>query len=75
ARQLIGHEAEATWVAFAPDGKLLASGDAQGIVKLWTIPEGKEVLSLNPDGQATTPKPPPDKAAVHPLVGWPSGLS
>ncbi|HEV2971474.1 MAG TPA: WD40 repeat domain-containing protein, partial [Pirellulales bacterium] len=46
ARQLIGHEAEATWVAFAPDGKLLASGDAQGIVKLWTIPEGKEVLSL-----------------------------
>jgi WD40 repeat protein len=64
ARQLIGHEAEATWVAFSPDGKLLASGDAQGIVKLWTVPDGKELLSLTPDGQATTPKPPPDKAAL-----------
>ncbi|HEV3417907.1 MAG TPA: hypothetical protein VG056_13860 [Pirellulales bacterium] len=65
ARQLIGHEAEATWVAFSPDGKLLASGDSQGIVKLWTIPDGKLMLSLAPDGQATTPKTPPDKAAMH----------
>jgi WD40 repeat protein len=52
-------------VAFSPDGKLLASGDSQGIVKLWTIPDGKLMLSLAPDGQATTPKTPPDKAAMH----------
>jgi WD40 repeat protein len=55
AKPLVGHEAEPNWVAFSPDGKLLASGDAAGVVKLWTIPDGQEAATLLPDGQATEP--------------------
>jgi WD40 repeat protein len=55
AKPLNGHEAEPAWVAFAPDGKLLASGDAEGVVKLWTIPEGAEVATLLPDGETVEP--------------------
>jgi WD40 repeat protein len=55
AKKLVGHEAEPTWVAFSPDGKLLASGDSEGIVKLWTIPEGAEAATLLPDGQTVEP--------------------
>lgn len=55
ATKLEGHQAEATRVTFSPDGKLLASGDAEGVVKLWTIPDGHNVVTLVPDGQATDP--------------------
>jgi WD40 repeat protein len=55
AKKLEGHEAEPTRVTFSPDGKLLASGDSDGIVKLWTIPEGVEAATLLPDGQAVEP--------------------
>ncbi len=55
ARKLEGHEAEPTRVTFSPDGKLLASGDAEGVVKLWTIPDGREAATFMPDGQATDP--------------------
>jgi WD40 repeat protein len=55
AKKLDGHEAEPTRVAFSPDGKLLASGDAEGIVKLWTIPEGAVAATLLPDGQTVEP--------------------
>ena len=55
AKPLVGHEAEPNWVAFSPDGKLLASGDAEGIVKLWKIPDGREAATLLPDGQSLEP--------------------
>jgi WD40 repeat protein len=55
AKKLEGHAAEAAWVAFSPDSKLLASGDAEGIVKLWSIPDGREVATLMPDGTSTEP--------------------
>jgi WD40 repeat protein len=55
AKKLVGHEAEPAWVAFSPDGKLLASGDSEGVVKLWTVPEGAEAATLLPDGHAFDP--------------------
>jgi predicted NACHT family NTPase len=33
-------------VAFSPDGKLLATGDRDGIIGLWDIASGKELLNL-----------------------------
>jgi WD40 repeat protein len=57
AKKLVGHEAEPTWVAFSPDGKLLASGDSRGTVKLWTIPDGKDAGTLTPDGKFEPPPP------------------
>ena len=47
--KLVGHTAQPRWVAFSPDSKLLASGDVQGIVKLWNVIEAKEVATLEPN--------------------------
>src|SRR5262249_41479185 len=49
AVKLAGHESQPTWVAFSPSGQLLASGDSQGIVKIWNVSEAKEVATLKPD--------------------------
>ncbi len=49
AVKLVGHEVSPNWVAFSPDGKLLASGDWQGVVKLWSVADAKELASLEPD--------------------------
>jgi WD40 repeat protein len=37
------------WVAFSPDSKLLASGDWDGVVKLWNVAEAKEFATLAPN--------------------------
>ena len=47
--KLAGHTAKPTWVAFSPDSKLLASGDVQGVVKLWNIAEAKELATIGPE--------------------------
>ncbi|MHC5544671.1 WD40 repeat domain-containing protein, partial [Singulisphaera rosea] len=36
-----------THLAFAPDGRTLASADRSGIVRLWDAVEGQEVLTLD----------------------------
>ena len=46
ATKLTGHTADSNWVAFSHDGKLLASGDWDGIVKLWNLADDKEVATL-----------------------------
>jgi WD40 repeat protein/serine/threonine protein kinase len=45
--RLRGHSDAVTAVAFSPDGRLLASGSADRLVKLWNLITGKETLSLN----------------------------
>ncbi len=44
---LLGHHAAAVWsIAFAPNGKLLASGSSDATAKLWDVSAKKEVATL-----------------------------
>lgn len=45
-------ESPATSVAYSPDGKMLASAPANGVVKLWESTTGKEIKTLT--GSATS---------------------
>ncbi|MCI0455900.1 MAG: WD40 repeat domain-containing protein [Gemmataceae bacterium] len=45
---LRGHTDEVQGVAFAPDGKLLASGSRDGTLRLWDLASRKEVARLLP---------------------------
>src|SRR5207244_3727335 len=40
------HEARVTCVAFSPDGKRLASGGYDNLVRVWDVTTGKESLRL-----------------------------
>jgi WD40 repeat protein len=44
--QLIGHSADVETLQFSPDGKLLASGDKAGVVKLWDVAGREEIATL-----------------------------
>lgn len=44
---LAGHASPVLDVAFSPDGKLLASVADDGLLKLWNLPEKKEIASVN----------------------------
>ncbi len=46
---LSGHEHDVNALAFSPDGRLLASGDAQGITRLWDVATG-ELLQILDQG-------------------------
>jgi WD40 repeat protein len=39
---LSGHRLPVNWLAFSPDGKLLASRDAEGAVKVWDVAEARQ---------------------------------
>jgi len=49
-RTLKGHTSYVQSVAFAPDGKTLASGSSDGTVKLWNVSSGSLVRTLKGDG-------------------------
>jgi len=61
--ELRGHTETVFRVAFAPDGRTLASGSMDGTIRLWDLPSGKEVgrleghrgwvldLAFSPDGR------------------------
>jgi WD40 repeat protein len=61
--ELRGHTEMIFRVAFAPDGRTLASGSMDGTIRLWDLPSGKEVgrleghrgwvldLAFSPDGR------------------------
>jgi WD40 repeat protein len=41
---LVGHEGVAEGVAYSPDGKLIATSDANGIIKIWNALSGQELF-------------------------------
>jgi WD40 repeat protein len=43
---LFGHEGDVLCIAFSPDGRWLATGDWDGIIRIWPIPEGKPLHTL-----------------------------
>ncbi len=45
-RQLTGHQSRVLGVAFAPDGKTLASGSADRTIRLWDLSTGAELRRL-----------------------------
>jgi WD40 repeat protein len=59
---LPGHATAVSAVAFAPDGRTLATGDRGGVVKLWDVAAGEEQATLMSDtpmahGRETMPQP------------------
>jgi WD40 repeat protein len=40
------HEDTARCIAFSPDGTTLATGDHDSVVRLWNLPEGREIATL-----------------------------
>ena len=49
--RLAGHTDEIRPMVFSPDGKLFATGAADGLVILWDPASGKEVARLNAVGE------------------------
>jgi hypothetical protein len=58
ARRLLVWEDEVTSIAFSPDGKLLAAGSLQGVLRLWEVATGKLLRRWGhlPDGTPTDPQ-------------------
>ncbi len=51
----MGHKVQVNVIAISPDGKLIASGDADGRVMLWQATGGMLVRELTPEGATVAP--------------------
>jgi WD40 repeat protein len=51
---LVGHDASVTSVTFSSDGEMLASADANGIVKVWRVRDGALLYTLEAHTKAVT---------------------
>jgi WD40 repeat protein len=47
AKKLAGHSEELESLAFSKDGKYLASGDWQGVIKVWNVATWENVATLD----------------------------
>ncbi len=45
--KLAGHRGNVEYVCFSPDGQLLATGCRGGDIKIWSVPEFRELLTLH----------------------------
>jgi WD40 repeat protein len=50
-RTLTGHTAAVTAIAFAPDGKTVASGSADRTARLWDVSTGREIRRVEEENQ------------------------
>jgi len=50
-RTLQGHSLEVRALAFAPDGRLLASGGREGTARVWEVTEGETIFHLTGHGR------------------------
>lgn len=47
AKSVFAETLSSVWsVAFSPDGKLLATGDVDGLIRLWQVADGQQLLTL-----------------------------
>ena len=46
-KTLVGHRGSVNSISLSPDGKTIASGSADGMIKLWNVESGKEIHTLN----------------------------
>jgi RNA polymerase sigma factor (sigma-70 family) len=54
-RELTGHEALLSAVAYSPQGKVIASGDQDGMIRLWEPDTGKELRHWKGHGKLPAP--------------------
>ena len=53
-RTIAAHSAAVNCVAFSPDGKVIASGGGDGLVKFWDVATGQELFTLTGHRQYVT---------------------
>ncbi len=67
---LAGHGDTAAAVAFSPDGKILASGGYDGVIRLWEVETGKELRNIEVGNRVTGLAWAPDGKTLASAGSW-----